>query len=39
VATQVTMEGKFENGPADWELSVRKRMMQLDVDPGLDADS
>jgi pyruvate-ferredoxin/flavodoxin oxidoreductase len=39
MATQVTMEGKFENGPADWELAVRKRMMQLDVDPGLDADS
>jgi hypothetical protein len=39
MATQVTMEGRFESGPADWELAVRKRLMQLDVDPGLDADS
>jgi pyruvate-ferredoxin/flavodoxin oxidoreductase len=39
MATQVTMEGKFESGPADWELAVRKRLMDLDVDPGLDADS
>jgi hypothetical protein len=39
MATQVTMEGKIESGPADWELAVRKRLMQLDVDPGLDADS
>jgi hypothetical protein len=39
MATQVTMERKFESGPTDWELDVRKRLMQLDVDPGLDADS
>src|SRR4029077_5757080 len=39
MATQVTVERVLENEPApEWEQGVQIRMMELDVDPGNDAD-
>jgi len=39
MATQVTVEKVLENEPAvEWEQGVQIRLMELDVDPGNDAD-
>jgi hypothetical protein len=37
IASQVTVETESDNESADWERSVRLRLMELDVDPGNDA--
>ena len=38
VATQVTKASTVENEPPDWEQRIQVRLMELDVDPGNDAD-
>jgi hypothetical protein len=35
---QVTVRKEADNEPADWEQRVQLRMMELDVDPGNDAE-
>jgi hypothetical protein len=38
MATQVTVERKLENEPAEWEKGLQMRLMELDVDPGHDCE-
>ena len=38
VASQVAMKKESENDSPDWEQGVQLRLMELDVDPGNDAD-
>ena len=38
MAAQVTVVREAENESGDWEQSVQLRLMELDVDPGNDAD-
>jgi pyruvate-ferredoxin/flavodoxin oxidoreductase len=37
MASQVTMKSEPENEPPDWEQRIQIRLMELDVDPGNDA--
>jgi hypothetical protein len=38
VASQVTVKRESENESPDWGQGVQLRLMELDVDPGNDAD-
>jgi len=38
VVGQVTIQREVENEPPNWEQRVQLRLMELDVDPGNDAD-
>jgi hypothetical protein len=38
MATQVTIERESETGGAEWDRGVQLRLMELDVDPGNDAE-
>ena len=38
VSSQVTIKREPENEPPDWEQRIQIRLMELDVDPGNDAD-